>query len=413
MQTFKIAPEIQYFETFKEFAETIALGGFASPSNSGGDTDHGHGNAKVCKDNVLNPGNEDYHQDLIITNERRYNQFIKPLGIEVPALFREKYGSGEPTDEMINKMAEDAAKYNYDRIIAFGGGTIIDIAKVMALRVPKSEKGYSSVELLTGAVPAKKAKELIIIPTTCGTGSEVTNVAIAELKSLKVKKGLASDATFADKAVLIPETLEGMPDYVFATSSIDALIHATESYLSPKATHFTEMYSIKAIETILLGYMEILKRGGNKEENRKDLYKAFLIASTYAGIAFGNAGCGAVHALSYSIGGTFHVPHGEANYQFFTEVFKTYQKKMPEGKITALNSLIAAVTGCHPDEAYGELDNILGQFVNKKKLRDYGMTEAQIDEFTDMTITNQQRLLGNNYVPLSDAELREIFANLY
>ncbi|MBQ2747356.1 MAG: 4-hydroxybutyrate dehydrogenase [Firmicutes bacterium] len=382
MQTFKIKPEIIYFDTFKEFAETTGLG-------------------------------EKTNRNLFITNERRYNQFIKPLGFEVPAIFRENYGSGEPTDEMINAMMAEADKYDYDRIIAFGGGTIIDIAKVMALRVPKSDTGYSSVELFTGAVPAEKAKELIIIPTTCGTGSEVTNVAIAELKSLKVKKGLASDATYADKAVLIPETLEGMPDYVFATSSIDALIHATESYLSPKATHFTEMYSVKAIETILLGYMEILKRGGNSEENRRDLYKPFLIASTYAGIAFGNAGCGAVHALSYSIGGTFHVPHGEANYQFFTEVFKTYQKKMPEGKISALNSLIAAVTGCRPDEAYDELDCILGQFVKKNNLREYGMTEEQIDIFTQSTVANQQRLLGNNYMPLSDAELREIFANLY
>jgi len=247
MQSFKIKPEIQYFDTFKEFADQASLG----------------------------------TRDLIVTNERRYNQFVKPLGIEVPAIFRENYGNGEPTDEMINAMMAEAERYDYDRIIAFGGGTIIDIAKVMALRVPKSDTGYSSVELFTGAVPAEKAKELFIIPTTCGTGSEVTNVAIAELKSLKVKKGLASDATYADKAVLIPETLEGMPDYVFATSSIDALIHATESYLSPKATHFTEMYSVKAIETILIGYMEILKRGGNREENRRDLYKPFLIASTY------------------------------------------------------------------------------------------------------------------------------------
>jgi len=86
---------------------------------------------------------------------------------------------------------------------------------------------------------------------------------------------------------------------------------------------------------------------------------------------------------------------------------------MPEGKIAALNSLIAAVTGCHPDEAYDELDCILGQFVKKNNLREYGMTEEQIDIFTQSTVANQQRLLGNNYVSLSDAELREIFANLY
>lgn len=76
----------------------------------------------------------------------------------------------------------------------------------------------------------------------------MTNVAIAELKSMNVKMGLAAEETYADKAVLIPEALEDLPDYVFATSSIDALIHASESYLSPKASPFTEMYSISAIK---------------------------------------------------------------------------------------------------------------------------------------------------------------------
>ena len=133
--------------------------------------------------------------------------------------------------------------------------------------------------------------------------------------------------TYADTAVLIPESLQGLPDYVFATSSIDALIHAIESYLSPKASPFTEMYSLAAIQMIMNGFKEILAKGGNTPENRKPLLKDFCLAANYAGIAFGNAGCAAVHALSYSIGGAFHVPHGEANYQFFTEVFKMYMRK--------------------------------------------------------------------------------------
>ncbi|MBR2881023.1 MAG: iron-containing alcohol dehydrogenase, partial [Prevotella sp.] len=98
-----------------------------------------------------------------------------------------------------------------------------------------------------------------------------------------------------------------------ATSSVDALIHAVESFLSPKASPFTDLFGAKAIEMIMKGYAKIIERGGNTKENRADLLKDFAIASNYAGIAFGNAGCGAVHALSYAHGGAFHIPHGEAN----------------------------------------------------------------------------------------------------
>ena len=159
------------------------------------------------------------------------------------------------------------------------------------------------------------------------------------------------------------------------------------------------------------GYKKIVANG---EETRFEYLKEFVLASNYAGIAFGNAGCAAVHALSYSIGGAFHVPHGEANYQFFTEVFKMYMRKDAKGKITKATKIFADALGCDPDgDVYGELDSFLGKLIVKKPLRDYGMSEAQIDEFTDSTIANQQRLLANNYVFLNRDEIREIFANLY
>ena len=374
MKTFRVVPEIQYFDTFKEFHEAYHLG----------------------------------KGDILVTNQWMYDPYVKPLGIDMPVIFQEKYGKGEPSDEMIDAMARDMRQYEYDRIIAFGGGTIVDICKILSLDVPEQ-----SVKLFTGEVAPKKMKELVVVPTTCGTGSEVTNVAIAELKSLHVKKGLAVEETYANKAVLIPESLKGLPDYVFATSSIDALIHAIESYLSPKASTYTEMYSLKAIEMIMNGYKGILDKGGNTAANREAFLKDFCLAANYAGIAFGNAGCGAVHALSYSIGGAFHVPHGEANYQFFTEVFKMYMRKAPNGKIAQANQIFADILCCDVKDVYDELENVLNQLITKKPLREYGMTEAQIEEFTRSTIDNQQRLLANNYVYLEDQEIKEIFINLY
>ena len=235
-----------------------------------------------------------------------YDPYVKPLGIDIPVIYQEKYGAGEPTDEMMDAMKVEMDKYEFDRIIAFGGGTIVDICKVLACEIPDKV-----ADLYTGKVAPKRIKELIVVPTTCGTGSEVTNVAVASIPSLDLKKGIADEQTYADTAVLIPESLQGLPDKVFATSSVDALIHAVESFLSPKASPFTEMYSIKAIEMIMNGYKKIIERGGNTAENRKDLLKDFCLAANYAGIAFGNAGCAAVHALSYAHGGAFHIAHGE------------------------------------------------------------------------------------------------------
>ena len=372
MQALRVVPKIFYFDTFKEFNDEFKIG----------------------------------KRDLLLTNEWLYTPYAAPLGIDTNVIYQEKYGAGEPSDEMIDAIANEMRKFDFDRIIAFGGGTIVDICKILALDVPEK-----SIDLFTGKVVPKKIKELIVVPTTCGTGSEVTNVAIAELKALHTKKGLAVEETYADIAALVPETVNGLPYKFFVTSSVDALIHAIESYLSPKASAFTEMYSLKAMEMIMSGYKEIVEKG---EGERFKFMKDFVLASNYAGIAFGNAGCAAVHALSYSIGGAFHVAHGEANYQFFTEVFKMYQKKDPDGKIKLATDLFAHYLGCDPEgDVYGELEAFLNKLIMKKPLREYGMVEAQIDEFTDSTIENQQRLLVNNYVFLDRGEIREIFANLF
>ena len=374
MQALRVVPSIHYFDTFKDFNDEFKLG----------------------------------KGDILVTNQWMYDPYVKPLGIDMPVVYQEKYGAGEPTDEMMDAMKAEMDKYDYNRIIAFGGGTIVDCCKVLACDIPDKV-----ADLYTGKVAPKRVKELVVVPTTCGTGSEVTNVAVASIPSLNLKKGIADEETYADIAVLIPESLQGLPDKVFATSSVDALIHAVESFLSPKASPFTEMYSIKAIEMIMNGYKTIIERGGNTKENRADLLKDFCLAANYAGIAFGNAGCGAVHALSYAHGGAFHIPHGEANFICFTEVFKMYMRKQPVGKIQIANKLFADVLGCAEADVYPELDKFLGKILEKKPLKEYRMTEDQVAPFAKSTVDNQQRLLGNNYVPLTEEEIAEIFQNLY
>lgn len=374
MQALKLKPVIHYFDTFKDFNDEFKLG----------------------------------KGDILVTNEWMYKPYVEGLGIDMPVIFQEKYGQGEPTDEMMDAMKAEMDKYDYNRIIAFGGGTIVDCCKVLACDIPDKV-----ADLYTGKVAPKRVKELLVVPTTCGTGSEVTNVAVASLPALNLKKGIADEETFADIAILIPESLQGLPDYVFATSSIDALVHASESFLSPKASPFTEILSLKAIEMIMNGYKKIIERGGNTKENRADLLKDFLIASNYAGIAFGNAGCAAVHAMAYAHGAAFHIAHGESNFQGFTEVFKVYNQKNPDGKIAEMNKIFADILGCDVANVYDKLDEFLGQILRKKPLREYGMTEDQAVEFAKSTVANQQRLLGNNYVELSEEEIADIFRRMY
>ncbi len=370
MQQFMLRPTIDRFDTCKAFAENYQIG----------------------------------EGDLVITNQYIYEPAFGAMNLACDVIYQEKYGAGEPSDDMAEAMYRDI-KGDHKRIIAIGGGTVIDISKLFALK-------YVSpvLDLFDGKLPIEKNKELVLVPTTCGTGSEVTNIAILALNSRGTKKGLAVDEMYADRAVLIPELLLGLPFRFFATSSIDALIHAIESSLSPKGNGYTRMFGYRAIEMILKGYMEIRDHG---QEARIPLLKDFLIASNYAGIAFGNAGCAAVHALSYPLGAAYHVPHGEANYAMFTGVMKNYMELCTDGEIQTLNTFIANILGCPVDQVYEALEELLNVLIPKRALHEYGMTEDEIDQFADSVLKNQQRLLKNNFVPFDRERIRKIYRELY
>ena len=372
MKELLVRPEINRFETFAEFAKEFRLG----------------------------------EGDVVLTNEYIYSPIMEKENLACRWIFQEKYGAGEPTDIMVDQILEEMNQSECKRVIAVGGGTIIDIAKVLIL------EGATDVDALYDQKELKKAKELIIIPTTCGTGSEVTNLAIINRTRKGTKMGLGSPVMYADYAVLIPEFLKSLPYYVFATSSIDALIHAVESYLSPNATAYTEIFSEAAIRRIMGGYCKIAKEGADA---RFEDSESYLIASDFAGIAFGNSGCAAVHAMSYALGAKYHVPHGESNYQFFTSVLEKYQEKKPDGKIVKVAQLFAEIAEAHELEDISGKDGIqilsglLEKILEKKPMRSYGATQEDILPFAESTLENQQRLLKNNYVPLTLEEIRGIY----
>ena len=346
-------------------------------------------------------------KDLILTNEYIYKPAIADLHLPCQILFQERYGVGEPTDVMSDAILDSLRETTYDRIIAVGGGTIIDIAKVLAVA-----SGQDTVDDLYDHMEhLKKVHPLLIVPTTCGTGSEVTNISIINRTRKGTKLGLLSPAMFADEASLICGMLNTLPYGVYATSSIDAMVHAVESYLSPNACPLSEMFSIKALELILSGWKEAVA-AGDKESWKKNTAE-FLRASNYAGIAFGHAGCAAVHALSYPLGGIHHIPHGQSNQMMFEAVLRKYQQKRPTGKLNQLETLLGHILDVSASSALQSLYELMNAVLKCDSLHEQHVTEEELPVFAHSVIETQQRLLNNNYVELTEQEILEIYQSAF
>lgn len=341
--------------------------------------------------------------DVIFTS-RSMQEELKNYTEDAIVIYRNDYGKGEPTDEMIENIRKDIPE-STSRIIAIGGGSVIDIAKFLIL-----ESEGSIDEIVMNETEFKKVRDLYVIPTTCGTGSEVTNVAITELIKRKTKKGLADDKIYPDKAILVSELIKSLPYKYFATSSVDALIHAIESFLSPKSTLYSRMFSQKAIHLILQGYRKVVANG---KETWSEYADEFLMASNLAGVAFGNAGCAAVHAMSYPLGGTYHIPHGEANQCMFEAVYRMYMKKDAKGRITELQEMLAQELRVETKDGLEALYTIMNQILAVKSLSEYGIKKEELEVFTKSVIEGQQRLLNNNYVELNYDDMMEIYLSIY
>jgi 4-hydroxybutyrate dehydrogenase len=346
--------------------------------------------------------------DLIITNEYVLKPQLGEMPLPCDVLYQENYGRGEPDDEMADAMLKAVAEKEarsgktYERVIAVGGGTVIDISKLFVFG---GELSCEEIFEKKSALPRRR--RLIALPTTCGTGSEVTDIAIVAFKKKQTKLGLAIPELIPDEAVLIGEMLNTLPYEVFAASSIDALIHAVESHVSPNSNFLTQTIGESAMERILQGYRKMAGEGRTKNKTLPKDLQSFLRASTMAGIAFGNAGVGAVHALSYPIGAIYHVPHGKANYLVFEAVFAAYRRLNAD--FSALEDALKDILGCGRKEVWERLFGLLSNVLSRQPLRELGMDETKCLEMAESVIEGQQRLLKNNPIPLS----REVIAEIY
>jgi alcohol dehydrogenase len=211
----------------------------------------------------------------------------------------------DPPYEVASQAAEVALAENAQVIIGIGGGSALDIAKVASVLASNKQPVADMFGIDRIAKPGLKT---ILVPTTAGTGSEATPIAILSDHHEKLKKGIVSPHLFPAAAVLDPELTLGLPQAVTAATGMDALIHAVEAFTSRNATNMTDMLALEAMELCFHNLRTAYADGGNLEAR-----SAMMEGSLLAGMAFANAGVTAVHAFAYPIGAEYHIPHGVAN----------------------------------------------------------------------------------------------------
>lgn len=347
-------------------------------------------------------------RDLVVASKRLHEKYLKKhLG---PATFIDfrTYFEGEPTSAAMEKMQQELSAIGYDRVIGIGGGSILDVSKLLVI-----DNSISLEYLFLKKIEPVRTKELILVPTTCGTGSEVTNISVLAIESLNTKYALAHDALFANQAVMITELLHDLPYDVFAASSLDALTHAIESFLSPLASPISLTQSRLAIELLLENYVGLTNMG---VEKYREKLNDFLMGSLVAGWAFGNSSCGPVHGISYPLGTKYHVPHGESNYTFLIAVLKQYadlDDYTKQSRYDKLKAIVANVLDCQKDEWLETLEQLLLKIIPIKRLHTYDITIEELDEFTESVYNNQKRLLGCGYLEFDRDHILEIYKTVY
>ena len=212
---------------------------------------------------------------------------------------------GEPPLELADEGAEIALKEKCDLVVGIGGGSTMDVAKAVA--VIAANKGRAKDYLGLNKVPGPGLPK-IMVPTTAGTGSEVTFTSVFIRKKLKKKEGMNSPWLYPELALLDPVLTLSVPSNVTAATGIDALCHAIESYISINSSPMSELVSLEAIRLISSDLRTCVHDGSNLRAREN-----VLLGSLYAGLGLANAGVTAVHSLSYPLGGKYGISHGVAN----------------------------------------------------------------------------------------------------
>ncbi|MED4027991.1 iron-containing alcohol dehydrogenase [Priestia megaterium] len=315
----------------------------------------------------------------------------------------------EPPLALGEKLVSYAKSRKFDLVIGVGGGSALDLAKLTAVLAVHDGAVEEYLNLTGTKQITEKGLPKILIPTTSGTGSEVTNISVLSLESSK--DVVTHDHLLADAAIVDPELTLSVPSKVTAATGIDALTHAVEAYVSVNANPVTDALALKAIRMISSSLRTAVEDGEDKEARTQMSYGSYL-----AGLAFFNAGVAGVHALAYPLGGQFHISHGESNAVLLPYVMGYIRSSCVEKMRDIFEALGGNATSLSEEEAsyqcVKQLQSLVKDVGIPQTLRGFDIPESALQKLTGDGVL-QKRILARSPLPLHEKDIRAIYQSAY
>ncbi|WP_180130632.1 iron-containing alcohol dehydrogenase [Acinetobacter sp. YH12072] len=315
----------------------------------------------------------------------------------------------DPPEHVVLEAADFAKQENVDIVIGFGGGSSMDVAKLIAILSHPAQ--HQSLSDLYGVNQATGPRlPLILVPTTAGTGSEVTPISIVTTGEI-TKTGIVAPILFADTAILDATFTQNLPPLITAATGIDAMVHAIEAYTSKiKKNPYSDMLAKHALKLLNANLQRVLDDGQDLDARQN-----MLVGSMLAGQAFANAPVGAVHALAYPLGGHFHISHGHSNALVLTEVMKFNTPDAKSLYAELMCWLDPQSKGCHDGLTDLFIDHFNNHLVKSGltlKLKQLGIPEHMLMIMAEDAM-KQSRLLQNNPRELTLEDAYNIYQAIY
>jgi len=312
----------------------------------------------------------------------------------------------EPSYQDVQAVLDEVKHRNPEAVIGVGGGSVMDAAKLCSLLINTS---INVKDLLDDPTLGKKQVPSIMIPTTCGTGSEATINAIVLVPEKDLKVGIVNLDMVSDFVILDAEMIHRLPAKILAATAVDALAHVVECYTSNKATSLSDTFAIQGAKLIFNNI-----RTAYQDPEALEAKSALLLGSFYGGNAITGSGTTAVHALSYPLGGKFHIPHGVSNAILFAHVMQ-YNKPAIADRLSEMYDQIFAPQGIfEEDKAQYVIDQITDVIATVEiptNLAEFGVKKEDMNFLVDSAF-DVRRLLDNNRMDLTKNDIRAIYSNV-
>ncbi|MBN2609990.1 MAG: iron-containing alcohol dehydrogenase [Bacteroidales bacterium] len=313
------------------------------------------------------------------------------------------YTKEEPTFDDFNDVLKDARAFKADSIAGIGGGSVLDVAKLLAAMLYSSLKAENVAG--NGLITERKTF-LACIPTTSGTGSEVSPNAILLDRKDQLKKGIISPFLVPDNVYIDPLLTVSLSPLVTAFTGIDALTHCVEAFANRYAHPVTDTLALEGIKLICANLVKAVENGGDLEA-RSNL----ALASMYGGMCLGPVNTGAVHALAYPLGSIFKVAHGLSNALLLPYVME-YNLSAAVSRYADIARAAGSVNPGNESEVAGDGIRIIKEMIERCRLplhlSDVGISENDVDKMAESAIT-VQRLLKNNVKDLNIQDIKDIY----